>query len=73
MTVRGIDSKKIAVEWVKQAENVGKDYFWKAMKSHKENMARKDDYPYTGIHAEAYKIMVKHAWGQEYLKIEQLK
>ena len=70
MTVRGIDAKKIAKEWLKQAERVGKSYFWRAMKSHKENMARTDDYPYTGIHAETYKLMVRHPWGQELLKIE---
>ena len=71
MSVRGIDAKKIAQDWFKQAERVGKDYFWRCMESHRENMARKDDYPYTGIHAETYKLMVVHPWGQELLKLEK--
>ena len=69
MAVRGVDAKKTAEEWVKQAERIGKDYFWRSMDNHKEQMARTDDYPYTGIHALTYQMMVKHPWGQEYLKL----
>jgi hypothetical protein len=69
MSVRGVDAKKIAEDWLKQAEHVGKVYFWRSIDNHKEQMARTDDYPYTGIHAQAYKLMIVHPWGQEYLKI----
>jgi hypothetical protein len=69
MSVRGIDTVITAKEWVKQAERIGKIYFWRSMDNHKEQMARVDNYPYTGIHALTYQMMVKHPWGQEYLKI----
>lgn len=71
MSVRGIDTKKIAETWFKQSVNVGKEYFVRSMKSHREEMAKGGEY--SGIHAETYKLMVKHPWGQEYLRIEQLK
>ena len=71
MSVRGIDVKKTAESWFKQAQNVGKDYFVRAMKSHREEINAGGEY--SGIHAETYKLMAKHPWGQEYLKIEQLK
>lgn len=71
MAVRGIDAKKIAETWFKQAVNVGNEYFVRSMKSHREEMAKGGEY--SGIHAETYKLMVKHPWGQEYLRIEQLK
>lgn len=65
--------KKTAQAWFKQASNLDKDYFWRCMKSHKENSKPNGDYPYCGIHAETYKLMVNHPWGQEYLKIVKLK
>ena len=71
MSVRGIDARKIAEDWVKQAENVGKDYFVRSLKNHKEEMSKGGTY--SGIHAETYKLMVRHPWGQEYLKIERIK
>ena len=71
MSVRGIDARKIAETWLKQAENVGKDYFVRSMKGHREEMAKGGTY--SGIHAETYKFMVRHPWGQEYLKIERIK
>ena len=71
--VRGFDVKKTAQAWFKQASNLDKDYFWRCMKSHKENSKPNGDYPYCGIHAETYKLMVNHPGGQEYLKIVKLK
>lgn len=71
MPVRGIDTKKTAESWLKQAQAVGKDYFVRSMKSHREEMNKGGEY--SGIHAETYKLMVKHPWGQEYLRIEQAK
>ena len=71
MPVRGIDTKKTAESWFKQAQAVGKDYFVRSMKSHREEMNKGGEY--SGIHAETYKLMVKHPWGQEYLRIEQAK
>lgn len=71
MSVRGIDSKKISEDWLKQAVSPGKSYFWRSMKSHKEEMNKGGEY--SGIHALTYKLMVKHPWGQEYLKIESNK
>jgi hypothetical protein len=71
MTVRGIDVNKTAEAWFKQAQHVGREYFIRAMKSHREEMANGGTY--SGIHAETYKLMSRHPWGQEYLKIESLK
>ena len=71
MSVRGIDTKKVAETWFKQAQAVGKDYFVRSLKSHREQMNAGGEY--SGIHAETYKLMERHPWGQEYLKIEQLK
>ena len=72
MTVRGaVDVKKTAETWVKQAQNVGREYFIRSMKTHREEMAK--DGIYSGVHAETYKLMSLHPWGQEYLKIEQIK
>lgn len=71
MTVRGIDTKKTAEEWLKQAQRIGRDYFIRSMKSHREEMSKGGTY--SGIHAETYKLMSRHPWGQEYLKIEQIK
>ena len=71
MSVRGVDVSKTAESWLKQAQNVGRDYFVRAMKSHREEMSKGGTY--SGIHAETYKLMSKHPWGQEYLKIEQYK
>lgn len=71
MSVRGIDVKKTAEAWVKQAEHVGREYFIRALKGHREEM--KANGTYAGLHAETYKLMAKHPWGQEYLKIESIK
>ena len=71
MTVRGIDVQKTADAWFKQAQHVGRDYFIRALKSHREEMAKGGTY--SGIHAETYKLMSRHPWGQEYLKIESVK
>ena len=71
MTVRGIDVQKTAEAWFKQAQHVGREYFIKALKSHREEMAKGGTY--SGIHAETYKLMSRHPWGQEYLKIESVK
>lgn len=70
MSVRGIDTKKIAEDWLKQSQ-ISKDYFVRSMKSHREQMSAGGDY--SGIHALTYKLMVRHPWGQEYLKIESNK
>lgn len=71
MSVRGVDVKKTAEAWARQAQNVGRDYFIRALKSHREEM--KAGGTYAGIHAETYKLMSRHPWGQEYLKIESIK
>jgi len=71
MTVRGIDVQKTADAWFKQAQHVGREYFIRALKSHREEMAKGGTY--SGIHAETYKLMSRHPWGQEYLKIESVK
>jgi hypothetical protein len=71
VTVRGIDVKKTSEEWLKQAQRIGKEYFIRSMKSHREEMAKSG--PYSGLHAETYKLMSVHPWGQEYLKIERIK
>jgi hypothetical protein len=72
MTVRGaVDVKKTAETWLKQAQNVGKEYFIRSLKSHREEMSKGGTY--SGVHAETYKLMSQHPWGQEYLKIEQIK
>jgi hypothetical protein len=71
MSVRGIDAKKTAEAWFKQAQNVGREYFIRALKSHREEMKKSGEY--SGIHAQTYKLMSNHPWGQEYLKIEQIK
>lgn len=68
MTVRGIDAKKIAKDWLRLSVEPGKNYFWRSMKSHKAEMKKGGEY--SGIHAETYKLMCKHPWGQEYLKID---
>lgn len=73
MNHKNIDPKPIAKEWVKEAERLGQVYFWQSMRLHRENMNRTDDYPYTGIHALAYKTMEQHPWGQELLKYESIK
>lgn len=70
MSVRGVDVKKIAEGWLKMAQT-SKDYFWRSMKVHREEMNGGGQY--SGIHAETYKLMCRHPWGQEYLKIEQAK
>ena len=56
---------------MKQAQNVGRQYFVRALKSHREEMNKGGTY--SAIHAETYKLMSKHPWGEEYLKIERLK
>jgi hypothetical protein len=71
MSVRGVDVKKTAQAWLKQAEHVGREYFIRALKSHREEM--KAGGTYAGVHAETYKLMSRHPWGQEYLKIESIK
>lgn len=71
MTVRGVDVKKTSEAWLKQAQNVGRQYFVRALKSHREEMSKGGTY--SAIHAETYKLMCKHPWGEEYLKIERLK
>lgn len=71
MSVRGVDVKKTAQAWLKQAEHVGREYFIRALKGHREEM--KANGTYAGLHAETYKLMAKHPWGQEYLKIESIK
>lgn len=70
MSVRGIDTKKVAEDWFKHAQS-SKDYFVRSMKSHKKEMNAGGDY--SGIHALTYKLMVQHPWGQEYLRIESIK
>ena len=69
MSVRGIDSKVVAESWFKMAQS-SKDYFVRSMKCHREEM--KAGGKYSGIHALTYKMMERHPWGQEYLKIESL-
>jgi hypothetical protein len=69
MSVRGIDTKRVAESWFKQAQ-VSKDYFVRSLKSHREQMNAGGEY--SGIHAQTYKLMVRHPWGQEYLKIESI-
>jgi hypothetical protein len=71
MTVRGVDVKKTAQAWVKQAEHVGKSYFVRALKTHRQEMDSGGTY--SAIHAETFKLMSRHPWGQEYLKIESIK
>jgi len=71
MTVRGVDVQKTANAWFKQAQHVGREYFIRALKLHREEMSKGGTY--SGIHAETYKLMCKHPWGQEYLKIESIK
>ncbi len=71
MSVRGVDVNKTAEAWLKQAQNVGREYFIRSMKVHREEMASGGTY--SGIHAQTYKLMSQHPWGQEYLKIEQTK
>jgi len=71
MTVRGVDVQKTANAWFKQAQHVGREYFIRALKLHREEMSKGGTY--SGIHAETYKLMSKHPWGQEYLKIESIK
>lgn len=70
MSVRGIDARKVVEDWFKMAQS-SKDYFVRSMKCHREEMTKGG--MYSGIHAETYKLMVRHPWGQEYLKIESLK
>lgn len=71
MTVRGVDVKKTAEAWMRQAQNVGREYFVRALKSHREEMVKGGTY--SAIHAETYKLMSRHPWGLEYLKIESIK
>ena len=73
MNHKNIDPKPIAQDWVKNAERIGKAYFFRSMRSHRENMSRTDDYPYTGIHALDDKTMEQNPWGQELIKYESIK